>query len=82
MRHGSPDTHEGGARRRDRGALTTGASLHDALVCPPGRLPEGRRRLLVRFAHGGSVEGGRLELCESFATSASSSAFLRWSRKL
>ena len=50
--------------------------------CPPALLPEGRRSLLVRLAQGGSVEGGRLELCESFATSTSSSAFLRPSRKL
>jgi hypothetical protein len=26
------------------------------------RLPDGRRRLRVRFAHGGSDEGGREEL--------------------
>jgi hypothetical protein len=31
-------------------------------LCPPGRLTEGRRRLLVRLANAGSVEGGREEL--------------------
>lgn len=46
-------------------------------ACPPGRLPEGWRRHLFRLAHAGSVEGGRLELCKSFTTSASSSTFLR-----
>ena len=26
-------------------------------ACPPGRLPDGRRRPLVRFAHGGFSRG-------------------------
>ena len=45
-------------------------------TCPPCRLPDGQRRLRVLLAQDRSAEGGRLELCESFATSASSSEFL------
>lgn len=47
---------------------------------PPTRRPDGRRKLFVRPAHGGSVEGGREELCESFMTSASSSVLRRRSQ--
>lgn len=77
-------------RQSDGECVTTlsGCSLNGRVWpgcpgCPPGRLPEGRRKLLVRLsalaalAAGGSFDGGKEELCESLTTVAASSSAMR-----